>query len=95
MVRIGTVFFGLCYVAFLVLELITVLEVKPGSLCYNPVRAAACILNILFVLLQGTLIVLYPRLNLNINRIIDRYGHKFSTRFFIFQEFNSAPDSGA
>ena len=70
----GTVVFGLCYVAFLMLELITVLEEEPGSPCYNPLRAAACILNMIFVFLQGTLIVLYPRLNLNINRIIDRYG---------------------
>ena len=40
--RIFTMFLGLGYVAFLVLELITVLEKEPGSACYNPIRATVC-----------------------------------------------------
>ena len=70
--RIFTMFFGLGYVAFLVLELITVLEKEPGSDCYNPIRATVCCLNILFVALQGFLIFYYPRLKLNIQSILDR-----------------------
>ena len=72
-VRCGTAIFGLGYIAFLTLELITILEEEPGAPCYNPVRAAAGFLNIVFVVLQAWLIVYYPRLNLHINGIIDRY----------------------
>ena len=74
MVRFGAVSFGLGYIAFLAVELITVLEQEPESPCYNPVRATAGFLNIVFVVLQASLIVYYPRLNLHINGVIDRYG---------------------
>ena len=70
--RIFAVFFALGYVAFLVLELITVVEKDPGSACYNPIRATVCCLNIIFVALQGFLIYYYPRLKLNIRSILDR-----------------------
>ena len=74
LVRNGAVLFGLGYIAFLAVELITILEEEPGSPCYNPLRAASNVLNIVFVVLQASLIVCYPRLNLHINGIIDRYG---------------------
>ena len=70
--RIFAVFFALGYVAFLVLELITVVEKDPGSACYNPIRATVCCLNVIFVALQGFLIYYYPRLKLNIRSILDR-----------------------
>ena len=62
------------YIAFLAVELITILENEPGDPCYQPVRAASCLLMIVFVALQASLIVFYPRLNLHINGIIDRFG---------------------
>ena len=70
--RIGTVIFAMGYVTFIALELITVIEEKPDSLCYSPLRATVCCLNIMFVALQGFLIFYYPRLNLKINHVIDR-----------------------
>ena len=70
--RIGTVFFAIGYLAFLFLELITVVEEEPGSPCYNPLKAVVCCLNMVFVMLQGFLIFYYPRLNLNISPVIDR-----------------------
>ena len=73
MVRNGAVLFGLGYIVFLTVELITIFEYEPGSPCYDPVRAASGILMIVFVVLQSSLIVFYPRLNLNINGVIDRY----------------------
>ena len=72
MVRFFAVVFGLGYLAYLVLELITVIELEPDSPCHNPLKAASGFLNIIFVVLQGSLIVFYPRLNLNINAAIDR-----------------------
>ena len=65
-------FFGTGYVAFLVLELITVVEKEAGTPCFNPTRATVCCLNIIFVVLQGFLIFYYPRLKLNIRSIFDR-----------------------
>ena len=70
--RIGTVIFAMGYVAFIALELITVIEEEPGSPCYSPLRATVCCLNIMFVALQGFLIFYYPRLNLKTNHVIDR-----------------------
>ena len=65
-------FFGLGYIAFLVLEWITVIEKEAGSPCYNPTRATVCCLNILFVALQAFLIFYYPRLKLETRSILDR-----------------------
>ena len=73
--RIGTIIFALGYVAFIALELITVVEEEPGSPCHSPLKATVCCLNIIFVALQGFLVFYYPRLNLNINPVIDRYRH--------------------
>ena len=70
--RNGLVLFGLIYIAFLALELITVLEYESGSPCYDPLRVASCSLMIVFVVLQTSLFVMYPRLNLHINGVIDR-----------------------
>ena len=65
-------FFGLGYIAFLVLEWITVIEKEVGSPCYNPTRATVCCLNILFVALQAFLIFYYPRLKLETRSILGR-----------------------
>ena len=73
-VRSGAVLFGLGYIGFLAVELITILENEPGDPCYQPVRAASSLLMIVFVALQASLIVFYPRLNLHINGVIDRFG---------------------
>ena len=73
--RIGTIIFAIGYVAFIALELVTVVEQEPGSRCYSPLKATVCCLNIIFVALQGFLIFYYPRLNLKINAVIDRFGH--------------------
>ena len=73
MVRFAAVVFGLGYIAYLVLELITTIEQEPDSPCHNPLKAVFGFLSIIFVVLQGSLIVFYPRLNLNINGVIDRY----------------------
>ena len=70
--RIGTVIFAMGYVTFIALELVTVIEEKPDSLCYSPLKATVCCLNIVFVVLQGFLIFYYPRLNLKTNHVIDR-----------------------
>lgn len=74
-VRIGSVFFSIGYLAYLFLELITVVEEEPGSPCYNPLRATVCCLNMAFVVLQSFLIFYYPRLNLSISPVIDRFVH--------------------
>jgi len=73
-VRIGSVFFSIGYLVYLFLELITVAEEEAGSPCYNPLRATVCCLNMTFVVLQGFLIFYYPRLNLSISPVIDRFG---------------------
>ena len=94
MVRAGAVLFALGYIAFIMLELITTLEHQPGAPCYNPLKAASSFLNIVFVVLQGTLIVCYPRLNLHINGVIDRY--TIVNNFSIAQrQYDSGSDSAA
>ena len=69
--RIFSTFFGLGYIAFLLLELILILE-KRESACYDPTKIALCCLNIVFVALQGSLIFYYPRLKLNTISNLDR-----------------------
>ena len=69
--RIFSIFFGLGYIAFLLLELILILE-KRESACYDPTKIALCCLNIVFVALQGSLIFYYPRLKLNTISNLDR-----------------------
>ena len=77
-VRIGSVFFSIGYLVYLFLELITVAEEEAGSPCYNPLRATVCCLNMTFVVLQSFLIFYYPRLNLSISPVIDRFVHVMS-----------------
>ena len=69
-VRTAVVIFGLCYFAFLTIELIA--KWNNDCTCWQRRNYVINFVNIAFVVLQGFLIVYYPRLNLHINSYIDR-----------------------
>ena len=68
--------FGLCYIAFLTIELIAMWNRE--CKCWARRNFVINFANIVFVVLQASLIVYYPRLNLNINSIVDRFMNQFS-----------------
>ena len=69
-VRTAVVIFGLCYIAFLTIELIA--KWNRDCTCWARRNLVINFVNIVFVVLQAFLIVYYPRLNLHINGYIDR-----------------------
>ena len=69
-VRQAAMVFGLCYIAFLTIELIAMWNRE--CKCWARRNSVINFVNIIFVVLQACLVVYYPRLNLHINRIMDR-----------------------
>ena len=69
-VRQATVVFGLCYIAFLLIELVAMWNQNCD--CWARRNFVINFVNIIFVILQAFLIMYYPRLNLHINRYVDR-----------------------
>ena len=69
-VRQATVVFGLCYIAFLSIELVAMWD--RNCTCWARRNFVINVVNIIFVILQAFLIMYYPRPNLHINRFVDR-----------------------
>ena len=69
-VRLAVVLFGLCYIACLTAE--TIARWGYECSCWQLRNYVINFVNIAFVVMQGFLIVYYPRLTLHINGYIDR-----------------------
>ncbi len=73
-VRIGAVVFGLGALVYFAFEFVASVEHSAAhSPCFYPARMLNKVFAFLLILLQTALIFLFPRLNLKIYPLVDRY----------------------
>lgn len=74
-IRVGAIIFGVGAAIHFIIRIINEFDKKSDPECFNPIIAATDVAAVIFVVLQSSLIVLYPRLNLlTLPNTVDRFG---------------------
>ena len=71
-IRFGAIIFGIGTLIYMVLELISFLEIEAGTPCHFPILGANVVASMFMVILQTYLIFVFPRINLHIWDALDR-----------------------
>ena len=85
-IRVGALIFSAGALIYFSLELVAFAEVRPSSPCFHASLGANVGLALIFVGLQTYLVFVYPRLNIDINKAVDRFGlmHLVATNIILW-----------